>query len=87
MKHAIERDDYNDNAYDALLSADLMLPNNAADGFVRGTVIKCAKNNMGQPIGTQHADANSDSRMYIVHMADDHEKELQHNLIATNMFT
>ena len=54
-KYAIERDDYNDNAYDALLSAELMLPNDDADGFLRGTVTKCYTNNMGQPIGTRHA--------------------------------
>ena len=61
MKHAIEQDDYNDNAYDALLSAELRLPNNATGGFVQGTVIKRLKNNTRQPIGTQHADANLDT--------------------------
>ena len=44
---------------------------------------------MGKPIGKRHADANLDTspRMYIVLMADGMEIELQHNLIATNMFT
>ena len=87
MNRAIECDDYSDEAYDALLTAELQLPNNNADGFMRGTVIKRAKNNIGQPIGTQYADANLDTRMYVVCMVDGHEKELQHNLIATNMFT
>ena len=52
MKDAVERDDYDDDAYDALLSAELMLPNESTDGFIRGTVIKRAKNNLGQSIWT-----------------------------------
>ena len=50
-------------------------------------MIKRAKNNLGQPIETQHADINLDTRKYIVKMSDGIERELQHNLIATNMFT
>ena len=85
--HAVERNDYNDDAYDALLSAELILLNDSTDGYVRGTVIKRAKNNTGQPIWTRHFDSNLDSRMYIIRMADGHEKELQLNFIANNMFT
>ena len=73
--------------FDRLLLAELLLPNESADGFIRGTVIKRAKNNLGQPIGTRHADINLDTRRYIVRMSDGEERELQHNLIATNMFT
>ena len=40
INHAVEHDDYDDDGYNALLSAELMLPNEAADGFIRGTVIK-----------------------------------------------
>ena len=87
MNTAVERDDYDDEAYDALLSAELQLPNDNADGYMRGTVIKRAKSNLGHPIGTRNADPNLNTRRYIVRMADGHEKELQHNLIATNMFT
>ena len=43
MKDTVERDDYDDDGYDALLSAELLLPNESADGFIRGTVIKRAK--------------------------------------------
>ena len=35
MNHAVERDDYPDTAYNTLLSAELLLPNESADGFVR----------------------------------------------------
>ena len=42
MSHDVERNDYNDDAYNALLSAELMLPNNDADGYVCGTVTKRA---------------------------------------------
>ena len=61
--------------------------NESADGFILGTVIKRAKNNLGQPIETRHTDVNLDTRRYIVKMSDGMEQELQHNLIATNMFT
>ena len=40
MKRTVEQDDYSDEAYDALLTAELQLPNDNADGFMRGTVIK-----------------------------------------------
>ena len=42
---------------------------------------------MENHIGTRHADANLDTRRYIVRMTNSTERELQHNLIATNMFT
>ena len=87
MNHAVERNDYDDDEFDALLLAELLLPNESADGFIQGTVIKRAKNNSGQPIGTRHADANLDTRRYIFKISNDMERELQHNLIATNMFT
>ena len=87
MNHAVERNDYDDDEFDALLLADLLLPKESADGFIRGTVIKRANNNLGQPIGTRYADANLDTRQYIVKLSDGVERELQHNLIATNMIT
>ena len=47
MNHAVEKDDHNDDEFDALQSAKLLLPNESADGFIRGTVIKRAKNDLG----------------------------------------
>ena len=35
---------------------------------------------------TRHVDPDL-SRMYIVKMSDGSERELQHNIIATNLFT
>ena len=87
MNHVVERDDYDDDAYDTLLSAELLLPSESVISFTRGTVIKRAKNNLGQPIGTRHADAYLDTRRYIVKMSDGMEREFQHNLIATILFT
>ena len=88
IKDAIERNDYDGDGYDALLSAELLLPNKSTDGFICGTVIKKkAKNNLGKPIGTRHADANLDNRRYVVRMSDCMKQEFQHNLIATNIFT
>ena len=87
IKETVERDDYNDDAYDQLLSAEVLLPNDAADGHIRGTVLKRLKNNMGRPVGTRHSNPMLDSRTYVVKMSDGMERELQHNIIAENMFT
>ena len=90
MNHAVKRDDHNDDEFNALLSAELLLTNELADDFTWKTVIKRAKNNLGQLIWTHHADANLDTKRYIVKMSngiDSMKRELQHNLIATNMFT
>lgn len=87
MNHAMRRDDYNNDAYDQLLSAELILSNEAANGYIRGTVIKRKKNNIEQAIWTSHSYPIFDTRMYIVKMYDGAERELQHNIIATNIFT
>ena len=70
MNYAIEKDDYNDDAYDKLLHAKFRLPNNVVDGYIRGTIIKFLKNNMGQAVGTRHADLNLDSIMYNVKISN-----------------
>ena len=76
MNHAVKRDDYDDDEFDALLSAELLLLNESADGFIWGTIIKRTKNNLGQPIGTYHVNANLDTRRYIVKMSNGMEREL-----------
>jgi hypothetical protein len=87
LKETVDRDDYNDEAYDQLLSAEILLPNENGDGHIRGTVNKRLKNNMGQPIGQRHNNPMLDTRQYVVKMSDGTERELQHNLIAENMFS
>jgi len=86
MKETADRDDYNDEAYDQLISAEILIPNESGDGHIRGTVTKRLKNNMGQPIGKRKNNPIHDTRQYIVKMSDGSERELQHNLIAENMF-
>ena len=49
MNHAIEQD-YNDDEFDALLSAELLLPNESANGFIEVTIVKRTENNLGQVI-------------------------------------
>ena len=49
MNHAIKQD-YNGDEFDALLSAELLLPNESANGFIRVTIVKRAENNLGQAI-------------------------------------
>ena len=40
MTHAVEHNDYINNVYDQLLSAELMLPNESTDRFFCGIVIQ-----------------------------------------------
>ena len=53
------------NAYDQLLSDKLLLPNEAVNGYICGTVIKPLKNNLGQAAGARHLDPNLDSIIFI----------------------
>ena len=71
IKDIVEGDDYDDDGYDTLLLAKLLLPNKSADGYIRGTVIKQAKIISGSLyIGTRHIDANLNTKRYIVKMFD-----------------
>lgn len=75
--HTVERDDYADDAYNVLLLAELLLPNESENVLIQGTIIKRVKNNMGQLIGKRHADTYLDTRKYVVSMADGMEREIQ----------
>ena len=66
MNDAVNRDEHNDDEFGQLLSVEVLLPNESADGYIRGMVIKRLKNNLSQQIGTYHADINLDTRMYVV---------------------
>ena len=81
-----DRDDYADGAYDQLIDAQVLLPNESGDGHIRGTVLRRAVNHMNEPIGKRHKHVGHDTRKYVVRLSDGTEKELQHNYIALNMF-
>ena len=85
LNFAIERDDYNESEFDQLISAEVLVPQ--GDEFIRGTVLKRARTNSGAAVGTKHSDPMFDTRMYVLLMADGTERELQHNIIAENMFS
>ena len=57
------------------------------DDFIRGTVLKRARTNSGAAVGTKHSDPMFDTRMYVLRMSDGTERELQHSIIAENMFS
>ena len=63
MNDAVEGDDHKDDEFDQLLLAEVLLPNESADGYIKGTVIKRLKNSLGQPIGTRHANINLNTRI------------------------
>ena len=81
-----ERDDVDDGAFDSLVGAEVMLPNEHADGHISGTVLKRATDRIGNNLGRKHELPALDSRMYVVKLTDGTERELQHNLIAQNIF-
>ena len=87
MPEIADRDDIPDEAYEALLGAEVMLPNERADDYIRGTVLKRLKNNFGKPVGVGNDKVPAlDTRQYVVRMDDGSERELQHNIIAQNIF-
>ena len=87
IKPAVERDFYNDEQYDSLLSAEVLLPDPTIKGdFIRGTVIKRAKLNDGTPKGLYNKDKSLDSRRYIIRLQNGLEQELRHNEIAENLW-
>ena len=85
LNFAVERDDYSESEFDQLISAEVLVPQ--GNDFIRGTVLKRARTNSGAAVGTKHADPMYDTRMYVLLMADGTERELQHNIIAENMFS
>ena len=64
-----------------------MLPNESGDGHIPGTVLKQARDNMGQPRGTKTENIHADTRMYVIKMHDGSKRELQHNIIAQNLYS
>jgi len=79
-----ERDDFTDDAFDAYLGAELMIPH--GDAYIRGRVMKRTRDEDGNPIGQWHSNLLLDTRQYKVQLADGSTSEYTANLIAENLF-
>jgi hypothetical protein len=76
--------DFSPDSYDALISAELLLPK--GDVLMPAKVVarKCASN--GNPVGTVHSNPIVDTRVYEVFFQDGHVEEYAANVIAENMY-
>ena len=87
IQPTVERDLYDDEQYDALLNAEVLLPDPTDKGsYIRGSVLKRAKLSDGTPKGTYNTNKALDSRRYIIRLRNGLEAELRHNEIAENLF-
>ena len=82
-----DRDNIDDDAYNGVIGAEIILWNGSADNVIHGTVLKQARDNLGQPKGTRTTISTNDNWLYIVRMSNGTEQELQHNIIAQNLFS
>jgi hypothetical protein len=76
----------NVNGYDEYIRAKLMF-DFMGDDVARGRVIKRAKGEDGQPLGTRNANPILDTRMYTVQLSDGSHRELSANIIAENLYS
>ena len=81
----IEADDYDEDSYDTLINAELLLPK--GDKFVRGQVTKRARANDGRPLGRCHPNPILNTREYEVELSDGTVEEYTANVIAENLFS
>jgi len=79
-----EIDDYSTDAYDALISAELLLPK--GDVLMPAKVVARKRDKDGNPIGTAHPNPIVDTRVYEVVFQDGHVEEYAANIIAENMY-
>jgi hypothetical protein len=75
----------NVDRYDEYIRAKLMF-DFMGDDVARGRVIKRAKGEDGQPLGTRNVNPILDTRMYTVQLSDGSHCELSANIIAENLY-
>jgi hypothetical protein len=73
-------DVYNVDRYDEYIGAELMF-DFMGDEIARGQVIKRAKGEDGQPLGTRNANPFFDTRMYTVQLSDGSTMNLVQTLL------
>jgi hypothetical protein len=80
-----EIEDYTPKGYDKYVGAQIMLP--AADGWIKGTIVKRAKNEAGNPNGRRNNNPFLDTIKYKVQLSDGTTDEYYANIIAENLFS
>ena len=85
VSHAMEADDFTDEAYDGYLNAELILPQ--GDRMVKGKVLKRKRGDDGAPVGVRNSNPIIDTRVYEVGFSDGSTAEYAANVIAENMFS
>jgi hypothetical protein len=76
----------NVDGYDEYIRAELMF-DFMGDDAARGRVIKRAKGEDRQPLGTCNSNPILDTRMYTVQLSDGSHHELSANIIAKNLYS
>ena len=80
-----DKDDVEDEMFDKYLNAELMIDRGGET--VRGTVVKRAKNDAGDPIGRRHANPKMDTREYEVEFIDGTTERYSANIVAENLYS
>ncbi len=80
-----EADDFDVDAYDAYITAQVLLPQ--GDGYVSGRVVNRKRDANGDPIGVRHQNPILDTRVYNVEFPDGHVAEYTANVIAESIYS
>lgn len=80
-----EADEYDADAYDAYISANVLLPK--GDGYVGGRVISRKRDGDGHPVGIRNQNPLLDTRVYNVEFPDGHVSEYAANVIAESVYS
>ena len=78
-----EQDEYTEEAYDAYLGAELLIP--PGDNFIVGRVMKRVRDNDGNPIGQRHNNPILETWLNEVQFGDGSTLEYTANLVAENV--
>ncbi|MEL6803326.1 MAG: hypothetical protein AAFO91_05990, partial [Bacteroidota bacterium] len=84
VQHAIDADEYTDEAYDEYLQADLILPKD--NEMVKAKVTKRKRGDDGRLIGARNENPIADTRIYEVEFTDGSVAEYSANVVAENVF-
>ena len=79
-----ESGNYTPESYDALITAELLLPK--GDILLPAKVVGRKKDRNGNPVGTEHKNPILDTRIYEVQFSDGHVEEYAANVIVENMY-
>jgi hypothetical protein len=80
-----EADEFDVEAYDEYLAAEVILPK--GENMVLGKVVGCKRDLDGNPIGKGHSNPIFDTRLYQVQFPNGHIEEYSANVIAQNIYS